>query len=260
MPCLPAAAHVRGTRIARLADPACLRRRPAPRPLPGGPQAAGPRPARPPLRGQARRSRAAGRRSPVPDNLLALQDRLLRLLSPAGPAATMSVGQPATPAQYFADLRLVCSLINGAWPHSRNLIIGPGMAEKLGQYIASTGGTVPRRHALCDAPPLDVRPGAALITAAVRILDGSDLLVLGEFLAPARDGARRKSPRGRWLCRYQRAGHDCSGGFRDALEPLINSFQRTDRRSRGPPGTRHSGQFRARERPRARHSRRNRSW
>ena len=145
----------------------------------------------------------------------------------------MSVGHPATPAQYFADLRLVCSLINGAWPHSRNLITGPGMAESLGQYIASTGGTAPRRHTLCDAPPLDARPGAALITAAARILDGRDLRVLGEFLAPARDGASRKSPRGRWIRRYQRAGHDCSGGFRDALEPLVNSFQRTDRRSRG---------------------------
>jgi hypothetical protein len=174
-----------------------------------------------------------GEDPPVPDDLLALQDRLLHLLSPEGPAATMSVGRPATPAQYFADLRHICSLINGAWPHSRNLIAGPRMAQRLGQYIASTGGTAPRRHALCDAPPLDVRPGAALITAAVRILDGSDLLVLGEFLAPARDGASRKSPRGRWLRRYQRAGHDCSDGFRDALEPLVNSFQRTDRRSRG---------------------------
>ena len=107
------------------------------------------------------------------------------------------------------------------------------MAESLGRYIASTGGTAPRRHTLCDAPPLDARPGAALITAAVRILDDGDLRALGELLAPARDGASRKTPRGRWIRRYQRAGHDCSDGFRDALEPLVNSFQRTDRRSRG---------------------------
>jgi hypothetical protein len=168
---------------------------------------------------------------PVRDDLLAVQDRLFRLLRPEEPAAAMSVGQPATPAQYFADLRLVCSLINGAWPHSRHLITG--MTGCLDQYIASTGGTRTRRHTVCDTPPLDARPGAALITAAVRILDGSDLLVLGELLAPARDGASRKSPRGRWLRRYQRAGRDCSGGFRDALGPLINSFQRADRRSRG---------------------------
>jgi TniQ len=171
--------------------------------------------------------------SPAPDDLLALQGRLLQLLSPEEPAAVRSVGQPTTPAQYFADLRLVCSLINGAWPHSQNLITGPGTAESLGQHIASTGGDAPRRHTLCDAPPLDARPGAALITAAARILDGDDLRALGELLAPARDGASRKTPRGRWLRRYQRAGHDCSAGFRDALEPLVNSFQRTDRRSRG---------------------------
>jgi len=175
----------------------------------------------------------AGEDSPVTDDLLAVQSQLLQLLSPEEPGAAMSVGHPATPAQYFADLRLVCSLINGAWPHSRHLITGPGMAESLGHYIASTGGTAPRRHGLCDAPPLDARPGAALITAAARILNGSDLLILGELLAPARDGASRKTPRGRWIRRYQRAGHDCSDGFQDALEPLINSFQRTGRRSRG---------------------------
>jgi hypothetical protein len=194
-------------------------------------------------RAAGRHARPCGARLDIParpgeesracDDLLALQDWLLQLLSPGEPAAVASVGQPATPVQYFADLRLVCSLLNGAWPHSRTLIAGPGMADSLGQYIASTSGDTPRRHTLCDTPPLDARPGAALITAAVRILDSGDLRVLGELLAPARDGASRKSPRGRWIRRYQRAGHDCSGGFRDALDPLINSFQRADRRSRG---------------------------
>jgi TniQ protein len=171
--------------------------------------------------------------STVPDDLLALQDRLLQLLRPEGPATVMSIGRPAAPAQYFSDLRIVCSLINGAWPHSRNLITGRGMADHLDQHIASTGGTGTRRHTLCDTPPLDARPGAAIIAAAARILDGGDLRVIGELVAPTRDGASRKSPRGRWIRRYQRAGHDCSDGFRDAIEPLINSFQRADRRSRG---------------------------
>jgi hypothetical protein len=65
------------------------------------------------------------------------------------------------------------------------------------------------------------------------ILAGDDLRVLGELLAPSRDGASRKTPRGRWLRRYQPAGHDCSRGFRNALEPLTGRFQRTDRRTRG---------------------------
>ena len=126
----------------------------------------------------------AAEESPVPDDLLALQDRLLQLLRPEGPASVMSVGRPAAPAQYFSDLRIVCSLINGAWPHSRNLITGRDMADHLDQYIASTGGTGTRRHTLCDAPPLDARPGAALIAAAARILDGGDLRVISELVAP----------------------------------------------------------------------------
>jgi hypothetical protein len=36
-----------------------------------------------------------------------LQGRLLQLLSPVGPPAAMSAGQPATPAQYFADLKSI---------------------------------------------------------------------------------------------------------------------------------------------------------
>jgi hypothetical protein len=190
-----------------------------------------------------RHARPCGARLDVPardrndslatDDLLAVQDRLLQLLNPGEQAAVMSVGQAATPARYFADLRLICSLLSGAWPHSRHLITGPGMAEDLDQYIASTSGTGPRRHTLCDTPPLDAWPGAALITAAVRILDGDDLRILGDLLAPSRDSASRKSPRGRWLRRYQRAGQHCSSGFRDALEPLTGRFQRADRRAHG---------------------------
>jgi hypothetical protein len=173
--------------------------------------------------------------SPLDENLLALQDRILQLLRPDGPATVISVSQPATAAEYFADLRLVCSLINGAWPRSRNLITGAGMAGCLDQHIASTSGTGTRRHTLCDTPPLDARPGAALISAATRILDGDDLRILGEFVRPARDGASGKSPRRRWIRHYQRAGQDSSAGFRGALEPLVNTFQRADRRSHGRP-------------------------
>jgi hypothetical protein len=77
----------------------------------------------------------------------------------------------------------------------RTLIADPGMADSLGQYIASTSGDTPRRHTLCDTPLLDARPAAALITAAAGILDGGDLRVLGELLAPSRDGVTRKSKR-----------------------------------------------------------------
>ena len=216
--------------------------------MPGRPQAAG-RASRPALRGQARHPRAARRRSPG-------SRRPARHPGPAAPAAAGRGAshrderrQPATPPQYFADIRLVSSLLNGAWPHSRNLITSPGTAGDLDQYIAGISGTAPRRHSLCDTPPLDADPGAALITAAVRILDSGDLRALGDLLAPARGGASRKSPRGRWIRRYHRAGHNCSDGFRDAIEPLIGIFQRACLRPTWTPGTSPSGHLRSRARP-----------
>lgn len=171
--------------------------------------------------------------SEIPGGLLTLQARLLALLQPDGPATVISVGRPTTAARYFADLRLVCSLISGAWPASRNLIPAPGLADAVDDYITRLSSASPRPYRLCDTPPLDPLPGAAFIAAAARILDGDDLQVIGEFVTPARDGVTRKSPRGRWIRRYQRAGHDCSDGFRDALEPLMHTFQRADQRSRG---------------------------
>src|SRR5260370_12428522 len=50
---------------------------------------------------------APGAQDPaLPRGLLVLQARLLALLQPHGPATVISVGRPATPAQYLADLRL----------------------------------------------------------------------------------------------------------------------------------------------------------
>ncbi len=176
---------------------------------------------------------AAAEDSPALADLLALQLRLLSLLQPDGPATVVSAGHPATAAQYFADLRLVCSLITGAWPASRNLIPAPDLTDAADQYVTGLSSVQPRPYRLCGTPPLDPRPGAALIAAAARILERDDLRVLGEFVTPARDSVSRQSPRSRWIRRYQRAGHECSGGFRDALEPLVRTFQRTDQRSHG---------------------------
>jgi hypothetical protein len=143
----------------------------------------------------------------------------------------MSVGHPATPLQYFADLRLVTSLITGAWPATRNLIPAPDLADTVDQHIAELSRADPRTYRLHDTPPLDPHPTAALLAAAVRILDGDDLRILGQHLTTIRgDG---KGPRSRWIRRYRRAGHDCSDGFRDALEPLIRTYQRADQRLHG---------------------------
>jgi hypothetical protein len=173
----------------------------------------------------------------APEDLLALQDRLLALLHPQGPATTVSVGIPAPAAQYFADLRMVCGLVNGAWPASRDLIADPVHADAVDQHISNQGGGVkPRHYRLYDAPPLDPLPGAALIAASVGILDGADLRPLAEFLVPFQSSSSKTSPRRRWTRRYDRAGHECSDGFRAAIEPLHATLPGTYGRSR--PGRR----------------------
>jgi hypothetical protein len=170
---------------------------------------------------------------PALEDLLALQDRLLALLHPQGPATTMSVGSPAPAVEYFADLRMVCGLLNGAWPAGRHLIADPVHADSLDQYISKQSGDgKPRHYRLYDAPPLDPLPSAALFAAAVRILDGADLRPLAEFLVPFQSGSRKASPRGRWTLRYERVGHECSDGFRNAVEPLHATLPGTYGRSR----------------------------
>ena len=159
------------------------------------------------------------------DILHTASNRLLDLLQPDGPTALLSAGGRATPAQYFADLRLASGLISAAWPASRPLFPAPALADAFSEHVADS--TRHGNYRIYDTPPLDTLACAALVTAAVGILDSPDLRLLGEHLAPARDpgGTSRDSPRWRWIRRYRRTRHECSGGFQDALEPLLPTFR-----------------------------------
>jgi hypothetical protein len=167
------------------------------------------------------------------DTLLAASGPLLHLLQPGGPATLLSVGRPAIPAQYLTDLRLTSGLISAAWPASRPLFPAPALADAFGQHAASS--THHRSYRIYDTPPLDTLACAALITTAAGILDSPDLRLLGQHLTPAREdaGAQHGSPRWRWIRRYQRTRHECSDGFRDALEPLMHTFQRAGQHRHG---------------------------
>ena len=164
------------------------------------------------------------------DMLLAVHDRLLDLLRPDGPTALLSSGGPATPAQYFADLRLTSGLISAAWPASRPLVPGRVLADAFSEHAAARSARY-RNYRVYDTPPLDTLACAALITAAAGILDNPDLRLLGPHLTPARDpgGTSKDSPRWRWIRRYQRTRHECSAGFQDALEPLLPASHRPAR-------------------------------
>jgi TniQ protein len=168
--------------------------------------------------------------APALNELLALQQRLDALIDPTGPATTTSAGAKTTIPRYLTDLRMTCALVTATWPASRGLLPIPGLADDLGRYLGTTGSG-PRRFSEYDAPPLDPRACAALICAAVATLDAPDLRALSPLLAA--DGSGPKSPRNRWIRRYQRIGDQCSDGLQAALEPLTHSFGRVDQKRHG---------------------------
>ena len=167
------------------------------------------------------------------DMLLAVSDRLTDLLRAGGPPTLLSVGRPAAPAQYFADLQLTSGLISAAWPASRPLFPAPALADAFGEHAASRTGHCSYR--VYDTPPLDTLACAALVSAVVGILDNPDLRLLGPHLTPARDlgGSSKDSPRWRWIRRYRRTRNECSPGFQDALEPLLPTFRRAGQHRHG---------------------------
>src|SRR6266704_1035345 len=59
-------------------------------------------------------------RRPASPGLIALQDKILGLLDPDGPAVTLSAGMPAPPASYFSDLRALALLACSTWPAARH--------------------------------------------------------------------------------------------------------------------------------------------
>lgn len=68
----------------------------------------------------ARLDQARSRR-PASTGMIALQERILALLDPDGPASTFSAGLPASPASYFADHRALQFLACSTWPAAREL-------------------------------------------------------------------------------------------------------------------------------------------
>ena len=76
-------------------------------------------------------------RRPAGPGLIALQDKILGLLDPDGPAATLSAGMPAPPASYFSDLRALALLACSTWPAARHLSPDEDAASAIDQHIDS---------------------------------------------------------------------------------------------------------------------------
>lgn len=101
----------------------------------------------------------------------ALQRRILDLLDPGQPGGAVSVGAPATAAQYFTDLRLVASLIRASWPRVTSLTNVPAMLAELADQDDRrvADGKAPLRRVHDELPP-DPAACAALLTTADELL------------------------------------------------------------------------------------------
>ena len=185
---------------------------------------------------RARLDQTEPRRQASP-GLLALQDKILGLLDPDGPASTVSAGMPASPASYFADLRALGLLACSTWPAARHLSPSEDTAApststspRSGSRSRTAGELPPSWPA--HPPPLDAAASAGLAYIADRILGGSPDDVR-EQLRQLLPSSTRKASRtywARWVTRRQsRAPRAC----KTAYDPLLRRFTKAGGQPQG---------------------------
>ena len=171
----------------------------------------------------------------APGAVLAFQDRLLALLDPAGPQAVISAAQPAEPARYFTDLRLLTILIGHSWPRARHMMPFPHLADAIDQYVASQGerGQAPAGQQSQPAQinalarPLDPAAGAGVLLIADQILRLPGLPDVREAIQPLLPpGWNAASRLTRKMCLIGSTRPDCSPGLLKAVTPLVRAFPR----------------------------------
>jgi hypothetical protein len=162
--------------------------------------------------------------------LLALQDKILRLLATDGPAGTVSAGMPASPGSYFADLRALGLLACSTWPAARHLSPSEETASAIDQHITSLRQQEAERQSRSPAsiartapPPLDAAVSAGLAHIADRILTGTPDDARGQLrlLLPP---TTREAGRTNWARWVALSATPCSDGLQAAYEPLLRRF------------------------------------
>jgi hypothetical protein len=169
--------------------------------------------------------------------LIALQDKILGILDPDGPAATLSAGMPASPASYFSDLRALALLACSTWPAARHLSPGEDAASAVDQHVDSLQKQAAARHAGSpgDAsrtrfdfsfPPADAAASGGLAHIADRILAASrdDVREQLRLLLPS---GTRNAGRTRWGLSMARMAIPCSEGLQAAYAPVLRTFTKT---------------------------------
>jgi hypothetical protein len=174
--------------------------------------------------------------------LLALQDKILGLLDPDGPASMASAGVPAAPGSYFADLRALSLLIYSTWPAARDLSPSGEITAVIDQHIVSLRQQKGERQPGSPAsrnnigpPPLDAAVSAGLAHTADRILAGStdEARARLRLLLPSttRDAARTS-----WARWVTLSAVPCSEGLQAAYDPLLRTFTAPFGQPRGRGG------------------------
>ena len=178
------------------------------------------------------------------EQLLRLQQRLLDLLHPHGPATTLSVGLPATPARYFVDLRILTCLIIASWPAARHLTSQASQATLLAQHARDTAiqidavrrrGRAVHELAFYDRPPLRADACAALLTLADQITASGDPDTARHLLRPLVTAAPFTRP---WTKQFLTGDGYCSPGLQTAIGPEVGAthlIKRTGLPPRPPP-------------------------
>ncbi|MGH3287169.1 MAG: TniQ family protein [Streptosporangiaceae bacterium] len=160
---------------------------------------------------------------------LRTQEHLLRLLDPHGPAVTASGGEPATPAQYFTDLRILSCLITASWPAARDLA-APWQAALVSRHAdaarrqasATAEGRAQHRQIIYyDTPPLEAAACAALLTLAANVLACTSPRSLSQAVWHL---AGQAVPAFRRWARWFLAGDGyCSPALRAAVGPAVGA-------------------------------------
>jgi hypothetical protein len=169
-----------------------------------------------------------------PDGLrqsLQFQQHLLELLDPHGPAATTSGGEPATPGQYFTDLRILACLITITWPAARGLAT-PWQARLISQHAgaarrqASATAESRAQHRQItyhDTPPLEAATCAALLTLAGDILASATPRSLSQAVRHLTGPAAVPAFQ-RWVKWFLAGDGHCSPALRAATGPAVGAL------------------------------------
>jgi hypothetical protein len=181
-------------------------------------------------------------RRPASPGLAALQDKILSLLDPGGPASTLSAGQPTRPSGYFADLLAIGLLACSTWPAARHLSPSEGTAAAIDEHVASLKRRTADRQRRAPASstsrirfgslPADAAASAGLAHIADHLLASStdDVREQLRQLLPA---STREVKRTVWARRVTWSSPPCSGGLRDASGPLLRGFTKAAGRPQG---------------------------